>query len=83
MVSSSIADSWDGHGWKTDARCFAKAVPFCLSVRAHVLRFTIADSGEQLCVAEQPFSPSVRYPVARQDFSAAFLKLRQPGRHNS
>ena len=37
MVSSSISDSWDGNGWKTDARCFAKAVAFCLSVRAQVL----------------------------------------------
>jgi len=34
MVSSSIADSWDGYGWQTDARCFAKAMAFCLSVRA-------------------------------------------------
>jgi len=39
MVSSSIADSWDGYGWKTDARCFAKAMAFCLSVCAQVLRF--------------------------------------------
>jgi len=38
MVSSSIADSWDGNGWKTDASCCAKAVAFCLSVRAQVLR---------------------------------------------
>jgi len=29
---SSIADSWDGNGWKTDAKCFAKAVAFCLFV---------------------------------------------------
>jgi hypothetical protein len=33
MVSSSIADSWDGNGWKTDARCFEKVVAFCVSVR--------------------------------------------------
>ena len=39
MVSFSITDSWDGNGWKTDARCFAKAVSFCWSVRAQVLRF--------------------------------------------
>jgi len=39
VVSSSIANSWDGNGWKIDAMCLAKAVAFCLSVRAHVLRF--------------------------------------------
>jgi hypothetical protein len=39
MVSSSIVDSWDGNGWKTDARYSALAVAFCLSVRAQVLRF--------------------------------------------
>ena len=38
-VSSSIADSWDGNGWKTDVRCSAKAVAFCLSLLAQVLRF--------------------------------------------
>jgi len=32
MVSSSIADSWDGTCWKTYARCSAKAVDFCLFV---------------------------------------------------
>jgi len=37
MVFSSITDSWDGKGWKTDARCSAKPVVFCLSVLAQVL----------------------------------------------
>jgi hypothetical protein len=41
MVSSSIANSWDGKGWKIDARCSAKAVAFCFSVLPQVLSFIL------------------------------------------
>ena len=40
MISSSVGDRCDGNGLKTEARCLANAVAFCLSVRAQVVLFT-------------------------------------------
>jgi hypothetical protein len=62
--------------WKTEQQCPEKR-------GFSGLRRTIGDSGEQIWVAEYPSSPSICYPAARQDFSAAFLKLREPVQHNS
>jgi hypothetical protein len=50
MVSSSIADSWDGNGWKTDARCSAKAVAFCLCVPRCCDLFVLAVFGDEVAL---------------------------------